>query len=168
MYRRKLDIQEVKYYITTEDIASDSGGFKKPETNASTRFQSNYSQVEKIIFYTEAIKENIENKFRRISYEKNIINKIVDIFIKNTLVHELVHIQQFKNGKLTKKIIDEEKELDYKKRSLEIEAESIAKQVMSSYGEFEKEVMEYISSNKSFDNLAMDEIIQIYMKQFND
>ena len=141
---------------------------KKTETNASTRFKSNYSQVEKIIFYTEAIKENIENKFGRISHKKNIINKIVDIFIKNALVHELVHIQQFKNWKLTKKTIYEEKELDYKKINLEIEAESISKQFMSSYGKFEKEVIEYISSNKSFDNLAMDEIIPIYREQFND
>lgn len=163
---KKLDIKDVIHEI--KDISTYEDGYNKPNTNASTIFADNYSKVEKIVFYSEAIKKNVEDKFMKVSCYKKIFCKILNIFIKNALVHELIHVWQFENGRLNKEIIEKEKEIDYEGKSFEIEAKDMAKQIISSYGEFEKEIMDYVTSNKPFGNNDLQKIIEFYSKQFGE
>lgn len=158
-----IGIKNDIYEIVIENVAYDESGLPNEEVNARVTFKNNYSKVDKIVFFRDSLGKNINRKFGRISHNNDIFNKIADIYIKNALVHELVHIKQFENGKLTIETIMDEKKLHYTDRTLEIEAENRARKIISSYGNFEEEIMKYISSKNCFTNDSMCKIEEIYL-----
>ena len=90
----------------------------------------------------------------------------MEVFTKFALVHELEHIQQFQQGRLTKDIIDHENDLSYENRPLEIEANTVANNIISSYGVFEERISEHIYSNTAVDNNSAQIILEITSELF--
>lgn len=78
-------------------------------------------------------------------------------------MHELVHIYQFKIGKLTKEIANKEKSLPYKDRDLEKEADKKEKSIISSLGRLEEQLVE-IFSKLSIDNSNLEKILDNFNK----
>lgn len=157
----KLNIQDIQYEIEVQDVAYNEG-YVEQSVNARTKFNNGYNEIEKVIFFTESIKEEVNRKFFKLSTNRVVFNKVTDIYIKVIFLHELVHIQQFKNNRLTQDVIEKEKELSYKNRPLEIEAISISKQIIGGYGRFEYEIAKYINSNLSINNDNITEIFNLF------
>lgn len=163
-FDKMLNIHCVGYKVATDDVAIGEGGYPEQFTNARVTFKENYSDIDKMVFYTETIKETINTKFLKLSVNELVFNRVIDIFVKATLIHELIHILQFQQGRLDKDIMMEEKKLPYKDRFLEKEANERARTIISSYGEFEAKIAEYIYSNDSVDNNSLTSIIEISSK----
>lgn len=160
-----LNIQNIKYEIITKDIAVGEDGYPEQSTNASLTFNNNYEKIDKLFLYTESIKESINSKFLKLSTNYSVFSRAINIFVKSTLVHELIHVQQFQQGRINKNIMEEQKKLQYKDRPLEIEANNRSREIISSYGEFDAKIAEYIYSNQSIDNSSLTMIFELFSKQ---
>lgn len=157
----KLNIQDIQYEIEVQDIAYDDG-YVESYTNARTRFKNGYTKIDKVIFFTENIKEEINRKFLRLSTNSLAFDKVIDTYVKAMFLHELVHIQQFKSNRLNQEVIIKEQKLPYKSRPLEIEANNISKQIIGEFGKFELEIAIYIYSNLSVHNGNVSEIFELF------
>ncbi|MBZ9621403.1 hypothetical protein G9F71_000665 [Clostridium sp. FP2] len=162
----RFNIQRIEYDIETQDIAYGEGGYAEPFTNARTIFNNGYEKVDRIVFYSEDIKEAINRKFSRLSSNMLVFNRVIEIYVKATLIHELVHIQQFQNGRLTEEVMNEEKQLPYERRHLEMEANSMANEVISNWGEFESNIAEYIYSNISVNNDSASILFELFSNEY--
>lgn len=147
-----LDIEDLEIKIKKEQYAYDREGFPKPCTNASTNFLAHYTKVKEVIFYLGNIVNNVNQRYFKLSTNIELLEKVLDIFVKFVLVHEMVHIQQMKVGKLTKEVINKEGQLSYEKRPLEREANLIATRIIGSIGELELIVAKSISRDIILDN----------------
>ncbi|QQN86674.1 hypothetical protein [Bacillus toyonensis] len=76
----------------------------------------------------------------------------------------MVHVQQFKNGKLTEEKMEEMKSIPYEEREVEIEANTIAKEVMGRNNEFDKRIIGLLTSNDSIDNDNLYSILELFGK----
>lgn len=160
---KELCITGLAYKINIEDLARSCEGYVEMERKASTIFSKEYSDVEEIIFYDESIEKYIKNKFSRLEYNEVVFKEIIKVYLKFILVHELVHIHQFKRGKLTKEIVNKEKRLPYKDRTLEKEADKNAKSIISSLGRLEEQLVESFSKS-SIDNSDIEKILDNFNK----
>lgn len=164
--KKALDIEDINALICIQDWDASDGGYITDVTNASLSFpKDNYDKLNGIKIYTAAIKQFIEARFQYMFDEKLLI-RITELCVKYTLVHELAHIQQYKNGKITNESIVEEFKISYAYRPLENEADSIAMQLISSLGEFEAEIIPFIilRNNKQFNLDISQDFIQRYAK----
>lgn len=157
----KLNIQDIQYEIEVQDFAYD-GGYVDGYVNARTKFSNGYSKIDKVVLFIENIKNEVNRKFERLSIYEPIFNKAIETYIKVMFLHELIHIQQFKNNKLTKSVIEKEKELQYENRPLEIEAKNISKELIGEYGRFEFEIVKFINSNLSVNNNDVTKIVELF------
>lgn len=157
-----LGIEDLAFRMKIEDCASDSEGFPKPYTNASTIFLDDYTKVKDVVFYLENIVNNVNQRYYKLSTNVQLLDRVLKVFVKFSLVHEMVHIQQMKLGKLTKVIIKEEEKLPYKKRPLEIEANLLAAEITGSTGEFELIVADSLSLNRTLDCNLKDQILELH------
>ncbi|KEO84102.1 hypothetical protein [Tumebacillus flagellatus] len=158
--KRELDIEDKEYELVLEGFAYDKEGFVLENINARAIFREDWEGIEKVVFYDEAFSRTINNKFFRAHGEG--FNKIVELCAKFVLVHELVHVKQFKDGKLTMHKWGEILKIPYKGRCIEIEANEIAKQVISRFGKFAEEIIGILTSYKSLDNEKWVEIATLY------
>ncbi|MES9734313.1 hypothetical protein, partial [Bacillus sp. AP50] len=71
---------------------------------------------------------------------------------------------QFKSGKLTKEKLEEMKSIPYEEREVEIEANTIAKEVMGRNNEFDKRIIRFLTSNDSIDNDNLHSILESFGK----
>ncbi|MGX7632588.1 hypothetical protein ACWOMK_27915 [Bacillus thuringiensis] len=110
----------------------------------------------------EGLIQSINSKFSKVPGK--YFERVIELSVKFALVHELVHVQQFKNGKLTKKRMEEMKSIPYEKREVEIEANTIAKEVMGRNNEFDRRVIRILTSNDSIDNDNLHGILELFGK----
>ncbi len=73
-------------------------------------------------------------------------------------IHELVHIQQFKNGMT----MEEYNETEYKINKFEKEANDKAEEYLSKLGEFQREVAKLINSEQIVDYDIFTTLMQLY------
>ncbi|HFL3653753.1 TPA: hypothetical protein ACG3P3_001477 [Clostridioides difficile] len=140
-----LKIKNANTEINCRKIKSDSDGYE----NLKTKAEFHYKEDE-IVLYTKAIERYIETKFDIYDNQVNrdFYERMVYIYIKMTLVHELVHVQQFDSGRLTEEIIDKNKEISYEKRWYEIEAKEKANEIMLLNADnFERGIIDFLSKN---------------------
>ncbi|HBG5344127.1 TPA: hypothetical protein KQG29_001491 [Clostridioides difficile] len=144
-----LGIKNSNINILLEKIKTDSDGYKKNYTLAATFHKEN-----KIVFYTDAIERYMKNKFKVYENTRNkeFYKKVLFIFIKRTLAHELVHVQQIESYKLTDKIITENEDIqnnysEYENLWYEKEANEKAKKIMlEEEDNFVKEIISHLDT----------------------
>lgn len=147
-----LHLDNRNYIIeVSNELPTDAEGYVKEYTNASTDIANN-----KIIVYPEIIVKNINNKFSKFTFAyENIFEKIVLLFIQFVYAHELAHLKQIEDGRLSKQIIEEYKNTYYYKRPYEIDANESAQKILNKYGKFEMMVIESILLNIPNNNLPI-------------
>lgn len=139
-----LEIKNANIEINCRKFKIDSDGYGNLITKAELFYKE-----DKIVFYTQAIERYIETKF---DIDDNQVNRdfyerMVYIYIKIILVHELVHVQQFESGRLTEKIKDKHKDMPYEDRWYENEANKKAKEIMLLNADnFEKGIINFVSN----------------------
>lgn len=158
--KRELDIEDIEYELALEGLARGKDGLVLENINARVIFRDGLERIEKVSFCEEAFCRTINNKFSRIQGKK--FNKVVELCAKFLLVHELVHVKQFKDGKLTKPEWEEMLKIPYEERDIEIEANEIAKQVISRSGKFAEEIIALFTSKKSLDNEKWEVIATLF------
>lgn len=161
--KEELCITDLEYKISSEDVALGYDGYVEMERKASAIFSKGYSDIEEIIFYDKAIEKYIKDKFFRLEYNEVVFKEIIKVYLKFIFVHELVHIRQFKIGKLTKETVNKEKQSPYKDRNLEKEANENAKCIISSLGSLEEQLVESFSKS-SIDNSDIKNILDNFSK----
>jgi len=159
--KRELDIHELDYKIGIKDCQIAQDGYPNEKVLASIWPESDWRNINSINFYTGSISDYINRSFFRIHIE-DIFREIIDICIKYLLAHELIHILQIKEGRLTKEIFEASKKKDYKEREFEIEADLRAIEIMGKYGKFEQEVSEIVKLRKSLDNENVKTLIRLF------
>ncbi|MBY0005731.1 hypothetical protein H7K05_10380 [Priestia aryabhattai] len=161
--KKELDIEDMNYQVLCKDYAVDNEGYEDSNVIARAVFSNEWSKLESVTFFTNNIAECINKSFFRISNEQ-VFEEIVNICIKYYLIHELVHVLQFKRGDITKEKMDRYMEIPYEERSIEIEADLTAVKKMSNHGDFEARIVELIKVRKSIDNHAALGLINLYKK----
>jgi hypothetical protein len=163
LIKKELDIENIEYDIAYEEQAEDKDGYDNNRTNARTKFEENWEGVEKITFFGESLSNNINLKFSKLPRQAFLA--AVEICIRFALVHELVHVQQFKTGVLTKEKMKELQQIPYEERDVEIEANNLAKEILSRYGNYDTRVLEILTSNESLDNENLPQFLDHFEKQ---
>lgn len=163
LIRKELGIDDVEYCFVFKEQADGEDGYVDMSTNARTRFQENWEGVENITFFGEGISHNVNLKYSKLP--RAAFMAAVEICIKFALVHELVHVKQFKEGVLTKQRMNELREIPYEKRDVEIEANSIAKDILNRCGNYSMKVLEILTSNESIDNVSLPQMVRIFETQ---
>ncbi|MFT4413902.1 hypothetical protein ACLM5H_08590 [Fredinandcohnia humi] len=154
----RLDIEEMEYKIVKKSYPYGIDGFVKENTRASLVPSSIEYQVKELVFYTENIKKFIDYNFFRLT-DLKIFYEAVRTTIKFIVAHELVHVQQIKNG-LT---IEEYKKTSYCDSIYERQANEIASIIVSEDGEFQRKIAKLITNkNEKIDN---DNVIE-YIRAF--
>jgi len=158
--KRELDIEDMYYQLVTAGFARNEG-YVNENTNARTKFNDSWQSVEKITLFTEGLSESINTKFGRISGKA--FTRVVELFVKYALVHELVHVRQFKVGELTKQKKDDMSPIPYEERDLEIEANLYATETMGRTGGFDNRIIGLIApTSESIDNENLYQILNLF------
>ncbi|HBE9444674.1 hypothetical protein [Clostridioides difficile] len=143
-----LEIKNANIEINCEKNQFDSKGYQNPGTKAALFYKE-----DKIVFYTKEIEKYIETKFEIYDNQVNrdFYERMVYIYIKMILVHELVHVQQFEIGRLTEEIIDKHKDIQYENRWYENEANEKAKKIMLLNADsFREGIINFVSNNSQW------------------
>lgn len=163
LIKKELDIENIEYDIAYVEQAEDKDGYDDNRTNARTKFEENWEGVEKITFFGEVLSYNINLKFSKLS--RQVFLAAVEICIRFALVHELVHVKQFKTGVLTKQKMKELHQIPYEERDVEIEANNLAKEILSRYGKYNTRVLDIFTSNESLDNENLPQFLDHFEKE---
>ncbi|WP_297637028.1 hypothetical protein [uncultured Clostridium sp.] len=156
--RRKLDIEDIEYEIVIKKHNFDENGYINTTVQASARFDEKYLKVKEIIFYIDNIKESM-GKFRKLFGDENISKGIKEIVIEIALVHELIHIQQFKKGIINLEYMGKENKKEYEERAIEKEAKEKSYKIIERKGSLERIAVDYIKNNKEIINDDVKDII---------
>lgn len=159
----QLDIKDVEYGLELDEIGYDKEGFPDSESCARLIFKDNCKAIDKVFFYVENIKYFIDKKFFRLSNNDSIFYDCVKIYLKFLLIHEMVHIQQFKQGRISKQIKTIEEIKPYEERLYEIEANNTARNIMSELGEFEAAIADMILNQECINNEDVSRIERLYV-----
>lgn len=159
--KEELDILDLVYNIEIENYQKDKHGYGDERILASMLPDSKWKNTKSIIFYTESISNYIKKSFSRI-YNEEVFKETVNICIRYLLVHELIHVLQTSQGRLTKEIFEESKKTPYEKRDFEIEADLRAIEIMRRYGEFALKICNMVKLRQGLDN----ESVKILMNSF--
>ncbi|MDF9545775.1 hypothetical protein [Bacillus cereus] len=157
--KEKLDIEDMEYLIDIGTIRNIDG-FPEDSIKASTIISKYESKVEKVVFFTKSISADINFRFAKIT-NSNMFKEVVSLYIMFVFIHELVHVKQIKNGMK----IEEYNEIEYKINEFEQEANDKAKEILSEFGEFQREISYIIYSNKMVDNYSFIELIKLYKEK---
>ncbi|ARJ39791.1 hypothetical protein SporoP8_13445 [Sporosarcina ureae] len=160
--KRVLDIEDMSYVVELEKSPRDQEGYVIENKLASTIPDFSLYKVKRIVFYTENITRYINSSFSRI-YNTQVFEKVIEVTICCILLHELVHVQQIKQKKLTKKIYDREAKKPYEKRTYEIAADLVIAEIMNHTDKFTVKVCELFTTRKC----ATNEDVEILIKTFN-
>lgn len=158
--KNEFNISDIQYFKLFEH-AVDNEGYGQPEVNARIIPNEDYTGIDKMIICSDNIAQHINTKFRHI-YNCDVLDKIIEIYIKYIIIHELVHIKQIKMKLLTKEVYRENREIDHDKREYEIQANEKAREIISLEGTFEKEIANIIFNNQSLDNNESKFLIDLF------
>jgi Zn-dependent peptidase ImmA (M78 family) len=94
--KAQLNIEDIKYEIVLESVRIKGGS---PDTTfiASGVPNVEKNQIEKIVFFTESISLFIKNIFSKV-HETDVFYELAKYYVKFAFIHELIHVQQLKNG----------------------------------------------------------------------
>ncbi|HHP5737049.1 MULTISPECIES: hypothetical protein [unclassified Bacillus cereus group] len=157
--KEELDIESVEYEIIM-DFIRNIDGFPEPSIKASAVPNEDKSQIEKVVFFSESISNEINSKFSRITVS-SIFHEVIRVYIKFLLIHELVHVQQIKNGMT----MEEYHRIEYKNNQFEKEANDKAVEFLSKDGVFQREVADIINSDKIVDYDIVTELTKLYIEE---
>ncbi|PGY73719.1 hypothetical protein [Bacillus cereus] len=143
--RKELYIEDVEYVISTDTIRKIKG-YEEETFKASGLPNEDESQIEKIVFFTEGISRDINKRFFKINH-LTMFKEVVEMYAMFVFIHELVHIQQFKNGMT----MEEYNETEYEINRFEKEANDKAEEYLSRLGEFQGQVAKLINSDQIVD-----------------
>jgi hypothetical protein len=118
---------------------------------ASAVLNAHETEIEAVAFFTESISEEINGGFSKI-LNTSMFSEIAKIYVAFVLIHELVHVQQIKNGMT----LEEYRRTSYENNQFEREANEKAMEILSRNGSFQREVATMVAS-KSYlkDNLLL-------------
>lgn len=158
---RDLDINDLDFEIKMDQIKT-IGGYPDTKSKAISIPNEDKSKVKMIVFFTESMSGDINRRFSRI-YDTKMFNEIIKVYVKFILIHELVHVQQIKNGL----IMDEYLSIDYKDREAEKSANEKAVEILSREGKFQAEITQMITDNKGIeDNIVAQEYRRRFLPYF--
>lgn len=157
----QLGIIHREYRFKLEPFKRDKDGFRT-QTLAHVYFPE-YKDVAEITFYTETIQDMIKGLFCRIP-STEAFDEIVSIFLKLALVHEIIHILQFEEQRITKESMRHENSFMYGEGPLEADVSTRIKGIFRQMGGFSEEVMKVINSGKSLDNDSAEKLNDLYQK----
>lgn len=159
-----LDINQDEYEISIGDWAEDKEGFQEQGTMASTKPNPDYTGAETIVFHAETIKEFVNHKFGRVS-DRVVLKEILIACIKYALTHELVHVVQLKEGKISKEEHRKNKAERKCKPKYEEDAEKGAQRILSRENILTDQITNIIIQSKPIDNNLVRDILDIYYKR---
>ena len=157
--KEELGILDLVYSIEIENYRKDQDGYGDERILTSMLPDSKWRNTKSVIVYTETISEYINRSFSRIYIERTF-RKTVDICVRFLLVHELTHVLQINQGRLTKEIFEGSNKIPYEKRDFEMEADLKAIEIMEGYGDFTLEICNLVKLRRSLDN----DSVQILIK----
>ncbi|PFK30748.1 hypothetical protein COJ18_27070 [Bacillus cereus] len=159
--RREFDIDDIEYEFLYRDQVHARDGYVDTSINARVII-NRWDHITELVLVVEGLIQSINSKFSKVPGK--YFERVIELSVKFALVHELVHVKQFKNGKLTKKRMEEMKSIPYEKREVEIEANTIAKEVMGRNNEFDRRIIRILTSNDSIDNDNLHGILELFGK----
>lgn len=155
-----LDIEDMSFEITIAEWPYDSQGYVKESTKASLIGVGD-GVVEQLCFYTKIL-ELYSNVYYSRIYDDAVFKEAVRLIILFAFVHELVHVQQIKNG-IT---LAEYNSFPYWDNPYEKEATSRAAEIISSEGEFAREIVyTYILENERMTNEDAKGLVDLYKSE---
>lgn len=159
--RRELDIDDQLYDIEMYDVRLIQG-YPESKIKASTIPKKDGFTISKVVFFTESISDEINRGFSRVM-NSAIFSEIVRIYVKFVLIHELVHVQQFKKGMSMVEYLSN----DYESNDYERLANEKAVEILGREGEFQKEVVQMIVDRRFIvDNSMAEEFREKYLPYF--
>ncbi|MEE6185100.1 hypothetical protein [Bacillus pretiosus] len=159
--RREFDIEDIEYDLLHIDRVNAGDGYVDTSINARVIFD-HWENIKELVLVVEGLMQSINSKFSKVP--GIYFERVIELSVKFALVHELVHVQQFKNGKLTEEKMEEMKSIPYEEREVEIEANTIAKEVMGRNNEFDKRIIRLLTSDDSIDNDNLHSILELFSK----
>ncbi|GAB6181755.1 hypothetical protein JCM14036_30740 [Desulfotomaculum defluvii] len=159
--KQQFDICGMDYEKVFE-LTRANDGYVKESTVATVIPNDNFTGVERLYICSEIIADKVNSLFDRIYHEEAFL-KIAEIYIKYTLVHELVHIKQIHDGRLTKEEKEQGEQIDYYDRWYEKEAIEIAKEIVEQEGNFERNVVQKINNVQGINNEDRQRLIEMFL-----
>ncbi|PFR78034.1 hypothetical protein COK40_04770 [Bacillus cereus] len=153
--RREFDIDDIEYKFLYRDQAHARDGYVDTSINARVIIER-WEHITELVLVVEGLIQSINSKFSKVPGK--YFERVIELSVK----FALVHVQQFKNGKLTKKRMEEMKSIPYEKREVEIEANTIAKEVTGKNNEFDRRIIKILTSNDSKDNDNSHGILELF------
>ncbi|MFE8698300.1 hypothetical protein ACFYKT_18410 [Cytobacillus sp. FJAT-53684] len=160
--RKELDIEDIEYELILRSKVNDSDGYGDTSINARIKINNSWNKIDEVILLEEGLILSINSKFLKVP--GLYFERVIELCVKFALVHELVHVQQFKKGKLTQGKMRELKGISYEQRDVEIEANNIAKQVLSGKSEFDRKIISLLTSKESIDNENLQGTLDLFDK----
>ncbi|MEW9181550.1 hypothetical protein AB2553_14155 [Bacillus mycoides] len=156
--KEELDISDIEYLIVIDKIRNING-FPEEDIKASAFTNDEESQIERIVCFTESISRDINRRFSEVT-TSSIFKEVVQMYIMFVFIHELIHVQQFKNGMTMK----EYNESEYKINRFEKEANDKAEEYLSRFGELQREVAKLINSDEIVNYDIFTKLVDLYNK----
>lgn len=157
--RKELDIEDIEYEFMLRSKVNDSDGYVDISINARTKINEGWEKIDEVILFEEGLILSINSKFSKVP--GLYFERVIELYVKFALVHELVHVQQFKKGILTQEKMRVLKDIRYEERDVEIEANNIATQIMSNKSEFDKRIISMLTTKETIDNDNLPEILDL-------
>ncbi|HFK1710214.1 hypothetical protein [Bacillus sp. RC92] len=154
--REELNIEDVEYIIFTDTIRKKKG-YAEEAIKASAIPNKDESQIETVVFFTESISRDINIRFPKIT-NLSMFKEVERMYVMFVFIHELVHIQQFKNGMTMEAYV----KIEYEKNEFEKEANDKAEEYLSRSGEFQGQVAKLINSDQIVDYDIFTKLMQLY------
>lgn len=159
--KKYLDIEDINYTFLFKDTPTGEDGYIVEGKQASIKFTTDYHLVERITIFTETSAVFINYKFSQVN-DENTFYKIAELYLKFILVHELTHVRQLKDGKITEEIVEKNKKIPYNEREIEKEAIDKAARTISNFSSFSAEVVKRFLSNEMIDYEIARKLIELY------
>jgi hypothetical protein len=155
--KERLGIHDVTY-STEVGTFKVCNGYPDEHTLASSVPNSEGTGVEKIIFFSASITDKINRYYSKIYNKQPAFMEAAKILIRFAIIHELVHIKQFKNG-LT---FEQYKQIDYTENPWEREANEVASEIISETGSFGTEIINVLREITVISSEKLDYIIGLF------
>jgi hypothetical protein len=160
--RKELDIGDINYEIVLRNSFYEQGGYTNIENRARVVFEENWAGIKEVTLSAEGLKHLINTNFYKLTGDA--FERVVFLCIQYAVVHELVHVQQYKLKKLTQSKKRALEQVPYEKRDVEIEANSIAKEITSRNCQFDQKIITILTSNESINNETLPGVLRLFEK----
>lgn len=161
--KKELEIGDVKYNLELRDRVNDQEGYIDISVDGRVSISENWDCIKEVILLEEGLLVSINSNFSKLPGE--CFARAAEICLKFALVHELVHVQQFKRGLLTRETMEQLKETPYEEREVEIQANNIAREIIGRESEFAKKILGFYNSKKTVDNNDVHYILDLFVNK---